>query len=223
MKPRLLSTLLSRPLGGSPTLHQRAWFALVSRGGLAFFRHACAGQILGEEHVTPVRDGFVLASNHVSYLDWIVLWEYFNRVHNIQLTFLAKKKLLDHPALGTIVEQAQCVMVSDDGKHLVDRTQKQRLDRCRYIAVFPEGTRSRDGVLGAANPGVIRIAGRLRLPILPVGLRGFYGAWPPYQALPTPVRCSIHVGPSLAAEGEEAVALGSLMSAIAGLSGQAQQ
>lgn len=59
---------------------------------------------------------------------------------------------------------------------------KRSLDRGVSLAVFPEGTRTRTGLVGPFNPGFFRMAIRLGCPIVPVSIVGAYefsrkGSW----------------------------------------------
>jgi 1-acyl-sn-glycerol-3-phosphate acyltransferase len=61
--------------------------------------------------------------------------------------------------------------------------------------VFPEGTRSRDGVLQLGRDGVASLALRTGAPIVPVGIAGSHRVWPRGQKLPRPGgRVTIRVG-----------------------------
>lgn len=67
------------------------------------------------------------------------------------------------------------------------------------IGIFPEGTRSRDGEPLPAFAGAARIAGKAKVPIVPVALTGFFEAWPPGSLLPRLKRrnLAIHILPTL--------------------------
>jgi 1-acyl-sn-glycerol-3-phosphate acyltransferase len=51
---------------------------------------------------------------------------------------------------------------------------RAELDRGHSLLVFPEGTRTRDGLLGELQLGVFRLAQDLRAPIVPVTVTGMY-------------------------------------------------
>jgi 1-acyl-sn-glycerol-3-phosphate acyltransferase len=48
----------------------------------------------------------------------------------------------------------------------------------RVLLVFPEGTRSIDGHVAEFRKGAAILAYELGIPIVPVGIRGTYEAWP---------------------------------------------
>ena len=54
------------------------------------------------------------------------------------------------------------------------------------VAIFPEGTRSKDGRLGEIKGGALMAARLGRAPIVPVGLEGAHRAWGRGLALPLP-------------------------------------
>ena len=63
------------------------------------------------------------------------------------------------------------------------------------IGIYPEGTRSRDGLLHRGHTGLAWIALKSGAPILPVGIRGTAEVQPPGARFPN-LRgdCSIHIG-----------------------------
>jgi 1-acyl-sn-glycerol-3-phosphate acyltransferase len=70
---------------------------------------------------------------------------------------------------------------ADAYRRLVSDT-KRALDRGVSLAVFPEGTRTRTGLVGPFHPGLFRLAIRLGCPIVPVSIVGAYefsrkGSW----------------------------------------------
>jgi 1-acyl-sn-glycerol-3-phosphate acyltransferase len=65
------------------------------------------------------------------------------------------------------------------------------------VLVFPEGTRSRDGNLGAFKPGLTLVARRAKVPILPVAVEGAYRAWPRSESIPRPGDVQVHYGPPI--------------------------
>jgi 1-acyl-sn-glycerol-3-phosphate acyltransferase len=109
---------------------------------------------------------------------------------------LAKREIFDWPVIGW--------MARNGGIHPVDRTgadveafrlARRILDEGQPLFVFPEGTRSPDGVLQAARDGVATLALRTGAPIVPIGISGSDRVWPRGQKLPRPGgRVTVRVG-----------------------------
>lgn len=183
--------LMAKEVWWHATYHQ--W---TMKAALAWFHGPCCGQIVGQENMDRLMEaGFLIAANHVSYLDWLVLsgWCYY-RYHETRLVFLAKDSLFRHPAFGPLMVQNHSVRVSNDGTSILDKSNFKRLRRARFVGIFPEGTRSSDGAPGQAHHGAVKLAARLRKPIVPTTLRGFFDSWPRHRMMPRPARCSIIFG-----------------------------
>lgn len=143
------------------------------------------------------RDGpVIIAANHTSNLDPIVIGSWLVPTLGRRLQWLGKKELFDWPILGYIARHG--------GVHPVDRSTADveafRL-AARILAeghplfVFPEGTRSPDGTLQPARDGVAVLALRSGAPIVPVGISGSDAVWPRGRRLPRPGgRVVIRVG-----------------------------
>lgn len=165
---------------------------MVRWSSYQFFRHLCKGEVTGSEHIsTCLPKGFVVAANHSSYLDWLVLGTYFHYEFNVWVRFLAKDRMFHHPIWKYVAQEEAPIRVSDDGQHILE---VDDFARSRYLAVFPEGGRSRNGQLQPAHTGAIKLAIKLGVPILPAGLSGFWNAWPPHRRLPRPRKCFIDFG-----------------------------
>jgi 1-acyl-sn-glycerol-3-phosphate acyltransferase len=54
----------------------------------------------------------------------------------------------------------------------------RRLKQGWCLVVFPEGTRTQDGSIGRLKPGVLMIAERAGVPIVPAVVEGAFEAWP---------------------------------------------
>jgi 1-acyl-sn-glycerol-3-phosphate acyltransferase len=70
------------------------------------------------------------------------------------------------------------------------------------VAVFPEGTRTRDGALGVFRAGAAVAARRAGVPIVPACIQGAFEAWPRSRALPVPRRIRVRYGEPLAPDRE---------------------
>ncbi len=158
--------------------------AAVSRVGLAGLTRV---RVEGAIDQIP-RDGpVIVAANHASNLDPILIAASVMPRLGRRLQWLGKKELFTWPILGWVA--------TNGGVHPVDRSTadveafrlaKRILDEGHLLLVFPEGTRSHDGVLQEARDGVAVLALRTGSPIVPVGISGSYGVWPRGQKLPHP-------------------------------------
>ena len=128
----------------------------------------CRFEVRGKEHI-PRKGGFILTSNHLSYLDPIVLGVACPR----KLNYMAKDNLFSNPLFSWILRDVGAFAVR---RHSADYSAlKQALSRLRKgkgLVIFPEGTRQVNGSLGAAQPGVGFLAAKTNLPIIPSVIRG---------------------------------------------------
>src|SRR5262249_44628254 len=62
----------------------------------------------------------------------------------------------------------------------------EALEKGQAVLVFPEGSRTPDGVLHELRPGIQLLIKRARAPIVPVGVAGAYDAWPIWRGYPIP-------------------------------------
>ena len=62
------------------------------------------------------------------------------------------------------------------------------------VAIFPEGTRTRNGEVGEFRGGALLAARRARAPVVHAGIRGAFVAWPRGRRLPRPRRIELALG-----------------------------
>ena len=113
----------------------------------------------------------VIVCNHISYLDPILLISLYGRHKTI-----VKSSLFGIPVFGRMLDLAG-YMPSAAGGRFGDRMIRQIESMDRFLQaggnlfIFPEGTRSRTGKVGALNPGAFKIARRCRAPIRVLAIR----------------------------------------------------
>lgn len=146
-------------------LYWLVWLALR-----VFFLFGMRVRVEGMEHV-PRSGPFVLCSNHVSWIDPLLLGALLPR----KLFYMAKKEMFTSPLLALVLRTVGAFPVR---RHQADRralrTALDLLGGGRAVAVFPEGTRSRDGSLGRAQPGAALLALHSGARVLPVAICGRY-------------------------------------------------
>ena len=105
--------------------------------------------------------------NHQSLLDIIVI-EY---IHSRDLAWVAKKEIADLFFFGHIIKAPRMISVDRENKagiiHLLKEA-KDRLDKNRPIAMFPEGTRSNGKAMLNFKPGAKMIANKYNLKVQPI-------------------------------------------------------
>lgn len=125
----------------------------------AFFR----GEIVGLENL-PADGGFLLASNHASHLDP----PFVGAVLPHQLAFFARKSLWKPGIPAWWLDSVGAIPVERDSADLAAiKRVISTLRGGRPIVLFPEGTRSLDGELQPAKPGVGMIVCKTQVPVVP--------------------------------------------------------
>lgn len=154
----------------------------------------------GVENV-PATGGFILAGNHVSYLDPVLLWIGAPR----EVHFFAKQELFEAPVLRWGLPRVYVLPIS---RGTADRVAIQRatdlLTGGEPVGIFPEGTRQVQGAPtdepSAAHAGVAFIAMRAGVPVVPVGIAGTERALPKGAKLPRFPRVTIRYGEPVSAD-----------------------
>ncbi|MDI6692926.1 MAG: lysophospholipid acyltransferase family protein [Anaerosomatales bacterium] len=142
----------------------------------------------------PRWGGAVLAGNHRSYMDPVILWCIAPRhVH-----FMAKKELF-HGLLGWALPRLWAFPVDRSGADRAALTKAaELLADGELVGIFPEGTRQDSDELGSARGGVAFVALRSNVPIVPIGIVGTGHVWPRGQRLPKLRRVTVVYGEPIA-------------------------
>src|SRR5437588_1840538 len=117
----------------------------------------------------------ILAMNHQSYLDPPFAGTACNRA----IYFLARRTLMDVPVLGWLLPKLNVIPVNQEG---IDRSALKALIRVlkagNAALVFPEGSRTVDGRVQAAEPGLGLIIAKTLAPVVPMRIFGAHEALP---------------------------------------------
>ena len=111
----------------------------------------------------------MILMNHQSILDIIVM-EY---IHSRDLAWVAKKEITDLFFFGHIIKAPRMISIDRENKAGIInllKEAKDRLDKGRPIAMFPEGTRSDGKSMLSFRPGAKILANRYNLRVQPIVL-----------------------------------------------------
>lgn len=127
-------------------------------------------RVEGREHV-PKRGPVIIAANHRSFLDSIFIPLVLHR----RVTFAAKAEYFDDRKTAWFFRGVGQIPIRREGGSASERalaSAREVLESGGVFGIYPEGTRTRDGLLHRGHTGVARLAFRTRAPIVPVGLVG---------------------------------------------------
>ena len=160
-------------------------------------------RVEGEENL-PEEGGALLISNHISWLDGVLLLLLTER----PVRFVAWSGNAQGKFMRWLAEKFQAILLDANPKGIAMalKTARQALANGELICVFPEGGISRSGQLQGFKPGMLKMLKGNDAPVIPIYLdqlwgsifsfeRGkFFWKWP--RRIPYPV--SIHIGRPLA-------------------------
>jgi 1-acyl-sn-glycerol-3-phosphate acyltransferase len=132
---------------------------------------------------------YILAANHSSLLDWVFVARPVPR----PVRFVLSREFYDQPFLRPIYRGLGVVPIRDRRLEVsAVRQLLATLARGEIVGFFPEGRITRDGSLARAERGVVALAARARVAIVPAGVRGAFEAFPRDARWPRrhPVRIS---------------------------------
>lgn len=125
-------------------------------------------QIEGKARM-PVTGGIIIASNHTSNIDPLVIGCTFDR----RVSYLAKEELFKIPVLSWVCRQLGAFPIKRGaGDRGAIRATLKILQDGLAFGIFPEGTRSKDGKLQTGKSGIALLALKAKVPVLPVGMLG---------------------------------------------------
>lgn len=118
---------------------------------------------------------YMFAQNHVNLLDHCTM--YNSTPHFKQGIELAAH--FETPVYGWFMKQRGTIPVhrelgAPEMMRIMEEGMRREVNKGHSLLVFPEGTRTLTGRVGTFKPGVLKIAHRMGLPIVPVAITGMF-------------------------------------------------
>lgn len=149
---------------------------------ISYVDEICDVEYIGLENIpnTPC----IIAPNHSSHLDTMVIYKAVGLRFEDKLSkmcCLAAKELAEDAKMKEIFKAIGAIPVDrKQNSASVLKTLRTYVEEYEFSAlVFPEGTRTRTGEMGAFHDGVSIVSVKSGVPILPVGIKGAFEIWPP--------------------------------------------
>ncbi|MHB8961932.1 MAG: lysophospholipid acyltransferase family protein [Saccharofermentanales bacterium] len=142
-----------------------------------------------DRHNIPKNAPYVIAPNHVTYVDGMWAASFLPAGHFKLFCCMAAKELEDsRGAFGRLIMKVGRGIAADRFGNPVRALilAKQQLDMKQILLLHPEGTRSPDGQLGEFKDGAAYLAIKAHCPLLPVYVSGGYDVFNRHMKWPKP-------------------------------------
>jgi 1-acyl-sn-glycerol-3-phosphate acyltransferase len=172
------------------------FYRVVRGGARGLYRTFTPVKVSGAHHL-PAAGPAIVAANHLSFYDTVVLMLSVPR----RTYFVGKAEYLNSwttrrlfPALGLIpIDRQQARQAA-----ATLETAAGVLRDGHVLGIYPEGTRSRDGLLHKGHTGVAQLALLTGAPVVPAGIMGTDRIQPIGARVPRPFRTGeLRFGPAI--------------------------
>ncbi len=156
----------------------------------------------GIEHLPAENTPVLFAINHQSYLDPILLSCALPLKISRNIWFIAKDKHFNSRFRRWFAKTAQVMLIHPNMRlRQAVPTMAGILKQGRHLAIFPEGTRTRDGNPGEFKKTFAIIAAATEAPVIPVAIQGAFEAAKPGKKLPRRTPVSVTILPPVSTKG----------------------
>lgn len=132
---------------------------------------------VGAEHL-PVEGPAVLVCNHVSFVDWLIIFGECK----IPVRFVMDHRIFQTPLVGWLFRHGKVIPIApakEDAQTMEAAFAKvsAELRDEEVVGIFPEGALTRDGQMASFRPGIERIVQQDAVPVVPMALHGLWGSY----------------------------------------------
>jgi 1-acyl-sn-glycerol-3-phosphate acyltransferase len=193
MAPPLILVGLFTPSGWPGYIVARMWCWIAAKAlGISV-------EVRGAERADP-KTSYIITPNHQSNLDIPALESALPTPYR----WVIKKQLLKIPMFGWALGSTGAVSIDRSDKAKAVQTLREGASKLRdgwSLLIYPEGTRTSDGLLQRFKKGAFMMAVNTGVPILPVTINGAFKLWPKNSLRLQSGRISITIGEPIPTEG----------------------
>ena len=159
----------------------------VAFGARTLARCLTRVRVEGDASLIPGTGPVILASNHISNADAVIIGAWLTPRLGRRIHWLGKKEMFEWPVVGWMARNGGVVPVDRGGADVEAFRLAQRvLEAGHVLMVFPEGTRSPTGELQVPKDGLSMLALRTDATIVPIGVSNTDRVWRKGSFLPRP-------------------------------------
>ncbi|RED93030.1 lysophospholipid acyltransferase family protein [Marinoscillum furvescens] len=149
----------------------------------------------------PDEGPFIVVANHSSFVDHYLVGALFKHLYNNPIYFLTKKESFENWWSRFWHRASNCIPVDREKPDIAAfKSMMAVLKDKKILVIYPEGTRGPGDQLLPFKTGAFKIAARMKVPIIPIGLVGVHKVMPRDQAHFSPVRASVNIGKPIAVD-----------------------
>ena len=174
---------------------------LLTKAQMGFYRNVMKPEVFGRAFI-PHNRNTIVVSNHSSHLDMGFVKFALGSYGSDVVSLAAADYFFAGRWRKTYFDQLTNLQAFDRKTNL-RQALRQTGDTIRggkTVLMFPEGTRSKDGVIHDFKATLGHLSLSTRTDILPVYLRGTYESWPKGRRVPTRRDIAAYIGPPLEIE-----------------------
>lgn len=159
--------------------------------------HLWVDEVTGLKNL-PRDRAFIIAPNHSSYIEHVIIGSIVLSHRLKRLYFIAKKEHFE-----SLYQQSWHGLWDNYVTYIpIDRNQGEKalektlayLKKGAVIVIYPEGTRTLTGKIQKGKTGVARLALGAKVPVIPLGIIGTFEILPKGKRIPTLKKAKLHFG-----------------------------
>lgn len=171
-------------------------YNIIRLVAILVFKIVFRTKVFGKKYI-PKKGSFILASNHLSYLDPIVIGVACPR----RLNFMARHDLFYNPFFSWLLTKLGAFPVKRNSPDLSAlKEAMKRLKEGDALVLFPEGSRQFDGLSAEPHSGIGFLAAKLDAPVIPAFVKGTEKALPKRAKFIRLEKISVYFGMQISIE-----------------------